>query len=108
MSPPTLRPLPSEGGITKPSTRSRYLQLLAFNSDLDLKKVEDRFHLMKQRLRELRKPKVEEVQEIPTKDTDTKEIEVVVKKKIAKTFLLKFMIKKEPGSPKGMFDLITP
>ena len=107
MSPPTLRPLPSEC-ITKPSSRSRYLRLLAFNSDLDLKKVEDRFRLLKQRLRELRKPKVEEVQEIPTKEADTKEIEVVVKKKIAKTFLLKFMIKKEPGSPKGMFDLITP
>ncbi len=62
---------------------------------------------MKQRLRELRKPKVEEVKEIP-KEIDTKEIEVVVKQKIAKTFLLKFMIKKEPGSPKGMFDLIKP
>ena len=82
--------------------------MLAFNSDLDLKKVEDRFRLIKQRLRELRKPKVEEVEEIPSKETDNKEIEVVVKKKIAKTFLLKFMIKKKPGSPKGMFDLISP
>jgi hypothetical protein len=82
--------------------------LLAFNSDLDLKKVEDRFRLMKQRLRDLRKPKVEGIEEIPKKEAGTKEIEVVVKNKIAKTFLLKFMIKKKPGSPKGMFDLITP
>ena len=90
------------------STRTRYLQLLAFNSDLDLKKVEDRFRLMKQRLRELRRPKVEIVEEIPKKEVDSNAIEVVVKKKVAKTFLLKFMVKKEPASPKGMFDLITP
>ena len=100
-------PQPSEA-ITKASTRTRYLQLLAFNSDLDLKKVEDRFRLMKQRLRELRRPKVEIVEEIPKKEADSKAIEVVVKKKVAKTFLLKFMVKKEPASPKGMFDLITP
>ena len=82
--------------------------MLAFNSELDLKKVEDRFRLMKQRLMELGKPKVEEIEEIPTKEADTNEIEVVVSKKIAKTFLLKFIINKEPVSHKGMFDLISP